>query len=219
MTPATPTPMSTNASNTLTAAMMPSNRLVVPSSADIRCSLEGRRLAWTRVAWRLLTRFPERIVQQFPAFIGHAGRLLDRRPEADQLARDVLERRIDLTPKRSPAISEEQVPDPSSNHRACHDCRQRSVVHHASLLVSHQRRGSSCVPRGIYKTAGEISSSRSGEPVSFQDGSLMLALLQGHPSATDALTRVARTAARHDDRGRAAHICRAAPILVSRVWR
>src|SRR5438128_658102 len=159
MTPATPTPTSSNASSTLTAAMMPSNRLVVPSSADITCSSEGRRLARPRIAWRLLTSFAERFVQQLPPFVGYACRLLDRRPEADQLARDVLECRLDLTPERSPAIGEEQITGRSSNHRACQGCRQRSVVHHAMPpLVQETSRFKLCATRHIHEDC-EISSS------------------------------------------------------------
>ena len=54
MKPATPMPMSTSASSTLTAAMMPSSRLVVPRSAchdccpqngDVWCGLGYRALA------------------------------------------------------------------------------------------------------------------------------------------------------------------------------
>src|SRR4051812_25751181 len=125
-------PMMTSASSTLTAAMMPSNRLVVPSSLPMT-PLERRRLMRSGETRRLMAAFADRIVQQLPAFVGDAGRLLHGRSEAHELAREILERRLDLPAHPATLVGEEQIAGDAADHRA-DDCRCDStrVVHQAS---------------------------------------------------------------------------------------
>src|SRR6185295_20367130 len=108
MNPATPMPMMTSASSTLTAAMMPSMRLVVPNSLPI-CTSERRALMRVAVARRLLSAFAERVVQQLPPLVGDPRGFLDGRPEAHELAREIVESRLDLATNAAAVIGEEQV--------------------------------------------------------------------------------------------------------------
>src|SRR5262245_5235620 len=114
MNPATPAPMITSASSTLTAAMMPSSRLVVPSSPAMDTS-EWRRLPRTGVARR--RDVAERVVQELPALGGDAGCLLHGRTEAHELACEVVERRLDLPPHATAVLREEQISRDASNYR------------------------------------------------------------------------------------------------------
>src|SRR4051812_31231111 len=106
MKPATALPMTTNASRTLTAAMMPSSRFVVPSSLPMAAS-KRRRLMRPGVARRLTAALAERLVQQLPSFVRDACRLLHCRAEAHELTREVVERRLDLPPQAAAVIGEE----------------------------------------------------------------------------------------------------------------
>src|SRR5579872_7333557 len=119
MNAATPTPITSSASRTLTAAMMPSKRFVVPRLPVIRDrSLEGRGLMARAVARRRrLRHVSERVVEEFPPFVRDAGRALHGRAEAVQLAREIVERRLELAPKRTTLICEEQIPGYGTNHR------------------------------------------------------------------------------------------------------
>src|ERR1700687_2390441 len=132
MKDATHTPNITSASSTLTAARIPSSRLVVPSSPDMCVTSERGRLA-ARIPRRRIPAFAQRVLQQLPAFVGGSCRLLDRVPEADELAREVFERRLDLPPHAPPTLCEEQVPsdptDDGAHDRGCHFPR---VVHQSS---------------------------------------------------------------------------------------
>src|SRR5450759_2846749 len=140
MKPATPMPMITSASSTLTAAMIPRSTLVVPNSPDIYVTSEWGRLAARRPR-RRLPALAERVVQQLPAFVGKSRRLLGRAPEAHELAREVFERRLDLSTHAPPTLREEQVPSDTTDDGA-HD-RGRyypRVVHQFSYrsdLVPH----------------------------------------------------------------------------------
>src|SRR5260221_6283248 len=88
--------MMSSASSTLTAAMMPSSRFVVPSSPAMTPS-EGRGLARRRVA-RRRRGFAEGVVQQLPAFVGHAGGFLKGAPGSHELPREIIQRRLELAP-------------------------------------------------------------------------------------------------------------------------
>src|SRR4051794_21937847 len=86
-----------------------------------------------RIARGLLAALAERVVQQLPSFTGDAGRLLDSRAEAHELAREVVERRLDLPPYAASVIGEEQVPGDAADdgaHDRCCDCSR--VIHQAS---------------------------------------------------------------------------------------
>src|SRR5262245_3642413 len=102
MKPAMPAPMSASASSTLTAAMIPSSRFVVPSSPAMGSS-EWRRLARASVPrrWRSLA---EGVVEQLPALAGNAGCLLHGGSEADELAREVVQRRLELPTQRATVV-------------------------------------------------------------------------------------------------------------------
>ena len=102
MKPATPMPMTTSASSTLTAAMIPSSRFVVPSSPDMVCASERRRLVRCRIARVRPTRFANRVVQQLPALVRDAGRFLNGGAEAHELPCEVFERRLELPPNARP---------------------------------------------------------------------------------------------------------------------
>src|SRR5439155_78574 len=78
------------ASSTLTAAMMPSSTLVVPSSAAMDTS-EWRRLA-ARIPVGRLSRFANHCRQQAPAVASDVGGPLHRAAEAVQLAHELVER-------------------------------------------------------------------------------------------------------------------------------
>src|SRR4029453_1535014 len=121
-----------NASKTLTTAMMPSSRLVVPSSADMSLSSEWRRLACAWIArLRRLTAVAHRLVQELPPFVRDAGGLVDGRSKVVELAGEVVERRLELSAQPPPAIRKKQIPGQAPNHRADNRRRHRSrVLHH-----------------------------------------------------------------------------------------
>src|SRR5262245_33054009 len=143
-----------NASKTLTTAMIPSSKLVVPSSPDMSLSSEWRRLACARIARvRRLAAVAHRLVQELPPLVGDAGRLVDGRSEAVELAREVVERRLELSTQPPSAIGEKQIPGHASNHGADNRHRHRPrVFHHdaSSLAEAALRRSvsTSYVPRG-----------------------------------------------------------------------
>src|SRR5579864_5471274 len=132
MTPARPAPMSSSTSSTPTAAIMPSSRFVVARSPDMAGSLERRRLMRARIPGGSLRAFANRIVEKAPPLVRDARRLLYGRPEAVELARQVVERRLDLTAQRPAVFGEKQIPreatHDSSQNRGCH-----SPVIHATL--------------------------------------------------------------------------------------
>src|SRR5581483_3661134 len=143
-----PTPMTSSASSTLTAAMMPRMRFVVPR-LPVMAPSERRGLT-DAVARRLLLRsVAERFVQELPPFVRNAGRALHRRAEAVQLAREVVERRLELTAKRSSMFCEEQIPGYGADDRAADRRKHYARVIHTRLPpnVARSFRGSSCVPR------------------------------------------------------------------------
>src|ERR1700730_10193950 len=132
MKPATPRPIITSASSTLTAARIPSSRLVVPSSPDICATSERGGLA-ARIPRGRIPAFAQRVVQQLPAFVGDSRRGLDRVPEADDLAREVFEGRLDLPPHTPPTLCEEQVTsDPTDDGAHDRGCQFPRLVHQSS---------------------------------------------------------------------------------------
>src|SRR6266567_2175112 len=131
-----PTPMTSSASRTLTAAMMPSRRLVVPRSPVIGYASKRRGLMRRRIAaWLFLANRTAHVIQQLPAFVRHAGRFVNGRSEALELAGEVFDRRLDLPSERSSAGGEEEVADGCANHRTRTRRRHRSrvIVHTASV--------------------------------------------------------------------------------------
>src|SRR5579871_1711159 len=136
MNAATPTPITSSASRTLTAAMMPSRRFVVPRLPVIRGrSLEGRGLMARAVARRRLRHVGERVVEQLPPFVRDARRALHGGAEAVQLAREVVERRLELAPKRTTLICEEQIPGYGTNHRTADRGKHYARFVHTRLPV------------------------------------------------------------------------------------
>src|SRR5436190_3181767 len=124
-------PIIANASRTLTAAMIPSSRLVVPSSPDMSLSSEWGRLACARIARvRRLAAVAHRLVQELPPLGRDAGRLVDGRSEAVELAREVVERRLELFAQPPSVIGKKQIPGHASNHRADNRRRHRPRVSH-----------------------------------------------------------------------------------------
>src|SRR5215471_17695093 len=161
-----PPPMMTSASRTLTAAMIPSSRFVVASSVPMATS-ERRRLMRPVVARHRRRAFAERIVQELPAFVGHAGRLLNGGAEAHELAREIIERRLDLPTYVSAVIGEEQIAGDAADHgtdnRRCHRLR---VGHRPPTRPPH---ATSCVPRAAAKAAA-AQPNDAPPHVSFSDG-------------------------------------------------
>src|SRR5205809_7234843 len=121
MKPPIATPMITSPSSTLTAAMIPSSRLVVANSPAMRTS-EWRRLMRARVAWRLLA-FAERVVQKLPPFVGDARRFLNGRAETHELAREIVECRLDLPPHTATVFGEKQIAGHTPDYCA-YNCRR-----------------------------------------------------------------------------------------------
>src|SRR5262245_11835788 len=153
--------MIANASKTLTTAMIPSSKLVVPSSPDMSLSSEWRRLACARIARLRLAAVAHCFVQELPPLVGDAGRLVDGRSEAVELAREVVERRLELSTQPPSALSEKQIPGHASNDGADNRHRHRPrVFHHdaSSLAEAALRRSisTSYVPRGA-ATASAIA--------------------------------------------------------------
>src|SRR4051812_41395422 len=133
MSPATPMPMTTSASRTLTAAMMPSNTFVVDRSTVMQSPLERRGLMGARHAARRAADRSQRLVQHLPAFVGHAGQLLHRRAELDELAVEVVKRRFNRVADGAPAFGEEEVAGQSAKYGADHSGCNGSRVSHARL--------------------------------------------------------------------------------------
>src|SRR5437870_6160174 len=98
--------MSANASSRLTAAMMPSSRLVVPSSAGMSASEWRRLAAWISVG--RLSRLADHIAQEAPTLAGHIRGPLDRSTKAVELADKILERGFELAAEGFAAIREEE---------------------------------------------------------------------------------------------------------------
>src|SRR5258708_27528612 len=130
-----PTPTATSASRTLTAAMMPSRRLVVPRSPVIDASKRRRLMRRRIAAGRFFANRAAHFIQQLPAFVRHAGRLVNGRSEALELAREVFDRRLELPPQRSSASGEEEVAHDSANPAAGTGPphRPRVTLHPASI--------------------------------------------------------------------------------------
>src|SRR5213596_217500 len=128
MKPPTPTPTSSSASRTLTAAMIPSSRFVVPSSLPIVSAPSERRVLVRRRVppWRLFGDRVGHLVEHAPAVVGDAGGLANGRPEAGELAREVVDRRLELPPKDPSVRGEEEVADQSAERRAGAGRRHRS---------------------------------------------------------------------------------------------
>src|SRR5207237_1773003 len=126
--PPTPMPITSSASSTLVAAMMPSRTLVVCRSgiADLLC----RPAALARVACEL--------AQRAPSFIRRRSRLLNRSAHVGELAHEIVELRLDLT-THPPSAFRHVEPSP---HAARHCSEQggqqytRSLVHVDLLQIS-----------------------------------------------------------------------------------
>jgi hypothetical protein len=82
-----------------------------------------------RITRRLRSALAQRIVQQFPAFAGHAGRSLHRAAKAVQLARDVIQGRFELPPELTALLGEKQVARGTANHSAYNGCDDSFVLH------------------------------------------------------------------------------------------
>src|SRR5581483_10000702 len=124
-------PATTRISSTLTAAMMPRKRLVVPRSDILDLAswsdrtsltgrsvfrpplLEGRRLMRARIP-ELGVLFPERLVQQLPSFVGHADRFSEGRAKIGELAGEVVERRLHPPAQGAALLGEQEI----SHHSA-----------------------------------------------------------------------------------------------------
>src|ERR1700694_3329283 len=86
--PATAMPTITSAPTTLANPMIPRSRLGVPNSPDM-CDTSERGHMAGRIPLRWPPAFAEHVIEQLPAFVGDSRGLLDRVPEAHDLARKV----------------------------------------------------------------------------------------------------------------------------------
>src|SRR5436190_22952481 len=93
-----------------------------------------RRLIAVRLA------LAQGFVEQTPALTGHAGRPRNRPAELVELAREILERRLELPPQRPAALGEEQISGQRADD-AAHDGRcYCSVVHRTRLHAERLRK-------------------------------------------------------------------------------
>src|SRR5205085_1497640 len=124
--------MITSASSTLTAAMMPSRMLVVPS-CSIGITSERVRLMMSRERCRAGP-FAHGVVEDTPALRGHVDGPVHGSAKLQQLLREVLERRLDAPAKFAPAFREQHVSRDSPGYPADDRRHNRSlpVVHTAS---------------------------------------------------------------------------------------
>src|SRR5262245_27045450 len=83
--------------------------------------------AW--IARPLLPRFAEGVVQELPAFIGHAGSALQRAAKAVQFSRDVLQRWFHLASQCPAAVGEEQISGHTADDRSDDCCCYSFIVH------------------------------------------------------------------------------------------
>src|SRR6266850_4647652 len=87
----------------------------------------------TRIARRRRPTFTERLIQEPPTIVRDARRLLHRGAEADEFAREVVERRLDLAPQRAAMVREEQISGSASDDRTHESGRNGPrVVHRPS---------------------------------------------------------------------------------------
>src|SRR4051812_5135703 len=102
------------------------------------------------VTWRLMPAFPERVVQQLPAFVRNAGCLLNGSAEAHELPREVLQRRLELPSHGATMIREKQIPGDAAYNRAHHRGRHcPRIVHQPSyyLWSSYKLCATECLRR------------------------------------------------------------------------
>src|SRR5437868_14626457 len=95
-----------------------------------------------REATRRLRDLAERLVQELPAFAGHAGSALQGAAEAVQLARNVVERRLDRAANAATVVREEEIAGGAADD--CADDGRRDcprVVCHARLPRAKSRSG------------------------------------------------------------------------------
>src|SRR5947208_627023 len=78
---------------------------------------------------RLRPSLPQSVVQQLPAFARDTGRALDRTAEAVELARDIIQGRLDLLPQLPAALREKQIACGAANDSAHDGCDDSSVLH------------------------------------------------------------------------------------------
>src|SRR5262245_19129393 len=129
MKPAMPAPIRTSACSTLTAAMTPRKRFVVPSCGSMGSS---KRTGLMRV--REALRRPglaDRFVQQLPAFARHPGGFRHRAAEMVELAGEVLECRLQAPAQFATPVGKEHVRDRCTDDRAdtAHDAGLRFFRH------------------------------------------------------------------------------------------
>src|SRR5262245_42963430 len=116
------------ASNRLTAAMMPSSRLVVPSWASMTPS-EWRHLA-ARKTMGWLSRLANHVAQHPPALAGDVGGVLHGAAQTAEFPHEVFERRFDLPAHGSAAFGEEEEAGQAAERSADQGCsNDLSVVH------------------------------------------------------------------------------------------
>src|SRR4051812_34754116 len=115
--------MTTSASSTLTAAMMPSMTLVVPRSSMSSTS-EGIRLVMRRERVRLAA-IAERLVQNVPALRGHTHRPIDCSAQLDQFACEIFNRRLELSPQLPTPVGKEHVSGNAARDRPYRSSRDR----------------------------------------------------------------------------------------------
>src|SRR5829696_4598093 len=90
----------------------------------------------------------DRIVQQLPALARYPGRLGDRAAEMVELAREILERRLQAPAQFTTAVGKEHVRDSRTDGRAdtAHDAGLRFFRHTGLLFDKPNWISTSCVP-------------------------------------------------------------------------
>src|SRR5574339_1085468 len=127
MNPAIPAPISSSASSTLTAAMMPSMTFVVPRLPSIRDSSLSSRLRGPATAGGA----PRDVVQRPPALVGCRPGLFHRPAHPRDLADEVIQLRLDLVPDAAAVLGQIE-PSPDTADDGAQEGRHehsRSLVH------------------------------------------------------------------------------------------
>src|SRR5437667_2070742 len=138
MKPAMLMPIRSSASRTLTTAMIPSRRFVVPRFPSMIDTSERRRLMRRLISRRPLA-LAERLVQEPPSFARHAGGLRHRAAQVAELPCEIFESGLELATHRAAALCEQQVAGKRADDPA-HDGRCHCpVVHRARLLYVGSR--------------------------------------------------------------------------------
>src|SRR5262245_21989546 len=101
-------PTIASASNTLTAAMIPSRRLVVSRLLSMSAS-ERNGLMRVHRSCRSRSVFADCLVQHPPALAGHVRGPDDRRTEVVEFLLELVEHRQQAVPEIAAALGEEQI--------------------------------------------------------------------------------------------------------------